>query len=195
MCCQLARKWACNTSFVTRAFVGGARPGESGWNELLSPERLIADLRVLAPDAALFLGQASSGPVLTRAIDSLAQPSSRLRCGFVLGRGSHNGRARCERRLRRVSFEFAVALDGNQDGAHLVALGEDDLLEFALFELVEQAVQLAHPLADGRELGVGDSDALPRFAYHARHDIGRCGRIADGSVGLLSALSETLRLR
>ena len=37
--------------------------------------------------------------------------------------------------LSGVSLEFGVALEGEQDGAHLVALGEDDLVEFALFEL------------------------------------------------------------
>ena len=34
--------------------------------------------------------------------------------------------------LGGVSLEFGVALEGEHDGAHLVALGEDDLVEFAL---------------------------------------------------------------
>ncbi len=51
--------------------------------------------------------------------------------------------------LGGVSLEFGVAVEGEQDGAHLVALGQDDLVEIAVFELVEEAVQFSHRLANG----------------------------------------------
>ena len=95
--------------------------------------------------------------------------------------------------LSGVSLEFGVALEGEQDGAHLVALGEDDLVEFALFELVEEAVQLSHRFADGRKLGVCDSDALHGFGHRSRDDRDRCGRTDGIGVDVLSALSATLR--
>ena len=62
------------------------------------------------------------------------------------------------------------------------------------FELVEQAVELAHRFADGRELGVGDSDA----AAGSLIVTGTIGTGPDGSVGsgvdVLSAVCATLRL-
>ena len=76
----------------------------------------------------------------------------------------------------------------------MVALGEHDLLEVALFEPVEEAVEFAHRFADGGEFGVCNSDATRWFAHRSRDDRGSFGRIGDGGVGVLSALSATLRL-
>jgi hypothetical protein len=62
-------------------------------------------------------------------------------------------------RLRRaalcsVALELGIALERYENCAHLVALSEDDLVELAVIERSEQAVEIAHRLADGSKLGV-----------------------------------------
>lgn len=55
-----------------------------------------------------------------------------------------------------MAFELAVALDGEENGTHLIALGKDDFFKLALVEFIEQPAELAHRLPDGRELVVRD---------------------------------------
>lgn len=56
--------------------------------------------------------------------------------------------------LSGIALEFGVALERYHHGAHLIALGEHDLVELALLKHGEQAVKIAHRLADGGKLGV-----------------------------------------
>lgn len=83
----------------------------------------------------------------------------------------------------------------------MVALREDDLLELAAIELVQQAVQLSHCLANGREFRIRDSDAVLGLA-HRQGDVtvrrGQTGRrkrrrsvrgIGDTSLGMAPAAS------
>jgi hypothetical protein len=64
-----------------------------------------------------------------------------------------------------VSLEFRVAVEAEQNGAHLVALGEDNLVEIAVLELVEETVQFSHRFANRRELGVGDANTLRKVGH------------------------------
>lgn len=77
--------------------------------------------------------------------------AARAGCGFALSRG-RLGLARWW--LGGVSLELAVAVERDEHGAHLVFLGEHDLLEPALFERGKEPVQLAHRLTDGGQLWV-----------------------------------------
>lgn len=73
-------------------------------------------------------------------------------------------------------LEFAVALGCDHNGSHLVALGEDDLVDLASIEPVEELVEHAHRLAHGRQLIVGHAEV--RFA-HGPDGTERRGQIAD----------------
>lgn len=92
-----------------------------------------------------------------------------------------------------AGFEFGVAPDGDQDGSHLVTLGEDDLLDLTGIQCVEQAAHVARRFADGRELGVGDPDpgVLGRNS-HTRDATPWGGRIVSGSSTFLSGVVGTL---
>jgi hypothetical protein len=70
--------------------------------------------------------------------------------------------------LKGVSLEFGVAVETEQHGAHLVALGQDNLVEIAVLELVEEAVQFSHRFANRRELGVGDANTLRKVGHRSR---------------------------
>lgn len=93
--------------------------------------------------------------------------------------------------LLGLAHEFAVALQADDDGAHLVALGEDDFVEHALIERVQQAGELSHRLTDGRKLVIGDPDALSRFV----HGVGRYGQgRTDGRCFVASPSAEPATL-
>ena len=66
-------------------------------------------------------------------------------------------------------LKLGVALDADQHGAHLVFLGQDDLVKLTVLELVKQAVQFAHRLADGRQLVVTDAQTVARRAHRGGH--------------------------
>jgi uncharacterized protein (TIGR02677 family) len=55
-------------------------------------------------------------------------------------------------------LHLAPALDGDDDRANPVALGEHELLDRAVLELVEQRAEVTHRLADGAELVGADPD-------------------------------------
>lgn len=67
-----------------------------------------------------------------------------------------------------VSLEFGVAIESEQDGAHLVALGQDNLVEIAVLQLVEEAVQFSHRFANGCQLGIGDANTLRKLGHRSR---------------------------
>jgi hypothetical protein len=60
--------------------------------------------------------------------------------------------------LRRGVLELAVALDADQNGTHLVALRQHQLVDRAGVKPSEQSWQLAHRLANGCQLRVRDPD-------------------------------------
>ena len=54
-------------------------------------------------------------------------------------------------------LELTPAFHRHNDRAHPVALGENELLDFAVLELSEQRAEIAHRLADGAELVGADA--------------------------------------
>jgi hypothetical protein len=99
--------------------------------------------------------------------DTAAKRLSRL-CIQIESIPRASARAQLTADLGGVSLEFGVAVETEQDGAHLVALGEDNLVEIAVLELVEEAVQFSHRFANRRELGVGDSNTLGKVSHRSR---------------------------
>ncbi|MGH2929524.1 MAG: hypothetical protein ACRDL8_15085 [Solirubrobacteraceae bacterium] len=68
--------------------------------------------------------------------------------------------------LRHLALlKLGVALDAQEHGAHLVSLGEDDLVDLALIERIKQAVQLAHRFAYGRQLVIRDAQAVGGWTH------------------------------
>ena len=91
--------------------------------------------------------------------------------------------------LSGVSLEFGVALEGEQDGAHLVALGEDDLVEFALFELVEE--RCSSRIASRT---VASSAFVTRTLFTGSViAIGTIGTVADGPLASASTFCPRCR--
>jgi len=72
--------------------------------------------------------------------------------------------------------ELVVALRGQDHGSHLVALGQNDLVDLAAAEAIEEVAEIAHRLSDRRQLIVGYPKV--RFA-HGPNDTKKRGQIGD----------------
>ena len=55
-----------------------------------------------------------------------------------------------------MPLELREALERDEHRSHPIALGQDDLVELAALERINQTIELPHRLADGGELVVGD---------------------------------------
>jgi len=74
-------------------------------------------------------------------------------------------------------------VERNHDGAHLVALGEDELLRLTALERVDHAVELTHGVADRPQLVVGDLNLAHSHVLLA---------VFGGSVGSVDPPTDTL---
>jgi hypothetical protein len=72
--------------------------------------------------------------------------------------------------------ELVIALRGEDHSSHLVALGQDDLVDLAAAEAIEEVAELAHRLPDRRQLIIG----YPKVRLaHGPYDTKRRGQMGD----------------
>ncbi len=64
-------------------------------------------------------------------------------------------------------LDFAPVLEGDDHGAHAIALREHELLDAAVLELGEHGAEITHRLADRAQLVGADTDRRGVFVHDA----------------------------